>query len=70
MCLLHHKRKEKLLKIVKTLQLPIDALILEISPLKLIALQKATSELVIKCLLDNSDTAKAVGTLESTLSSL
>ena len=53
----------------ETLQLPIDALSLEMSPLKLIALQKATSELGLKCCSTDGGTENAVDTLASILAS-
>ena len=51
----------------ETLQLPIDALSLEMYPLKLIALKKATSELGFKCCSIQGGTENSAETLESTL---
>ena len=53
----------------ETLQLPIDALSLEISPLKLIALQKVTLELGFEYYSTDGDTENAVDTLASMLAS-
>ena len=53
----------------ETLQLPIDALSLEMPPLKLIALQKTTSELGFKYCSTDGDTENSVDTLASMLAS-
>ena len=53
----------------ETLKLPMDALSLEMSPLKLIALQKATSELGLEHWSTDGGTENAVDTLSSMLAS-
>ena len=51
----------------ETLQLPIDAMSLEISPLMFIVLQQATSELGLECCSTDGGKENAVDTLASML---